>query len=142
MTRAEITAFYAGRLEAMNRHDAAALVRQHAEDGVVDSPLSGGVARGREAIERVYLSFFRAFPDVRLRQESLLVDGSHAVQLVTLTGTDSGGLMSESPSGRSFAMSMVLVDELRDGQIFRERRIYDFTGLLVQIGALKAKPAR
>jgi hypothetical protein len=37
-------------------------------------------------------------------------------------------------------MSMVLLDEFEDGRIARERRIYDFTGLLLQIGALKAKP--
>jgi hypothetical protein len=28
----------------------------------------------------------------------------------------------------------------RDGLIIEERRIYDFTGLLVQVGVLKAKP--
>lgn len=142
MTRAEIATFYADRVEAMNRHDAGALARQHAEDGIVNSPLSGGTAQGHEAIERVYDSFFRAFPDVQVSQEMLLIDGSHAVQLITLTGTDSGGLMGESPTGRPFKMSMVFLDELRDGRILRERRIYDFTGLLVQIGALKAKPAR
>ncbi|MGH9146149.1 MAG: hypothetical protein ACRD1Q_05525 [Vicinamibacterales bacterium] len=30
---------------------------------------------------------------------------------------------------------------LRDGQIVHERRIYDFTGILIQVGLLKAKPA-
>jgi hypothetical protein len=30
---------------------------------------------------------------------------------------------------------------MQDGFIARERRIYDFTGLLVQVGAIKAKPA-
>jgi hypothetical protein len=30
---------------------------------------------------------------------------------------------------------------LENGKIVRERRIFDFTGLLVQIGVLKAKPA-
>jgi hypothetical protein len=29
---------------------------------------------------------------------------------------------------------------LRGCQIARERRIYDFTGLLVQVGVLKTKP--
>jgi hypothetical protein len=29
-----------------------------------------------------------------------------------------------------------------DGLIEHERRIYDFTGLLVQIGVLRAKPAK
>jgi hypothetical protein len=31
--------------------------------------------------------------------------------------------------------------QFENGKIVRERRIYDFTGLLVQIGVLKAKPA-
>jgi hypothetical protein len=28
-----------------------------------------------------------------------------------------------------------------DGKIQHERRVYDFTGLMVQLGVLKAKPA-
>ena len=35
---------------------------------------------------------------------------------------------------------MVFLFEFQDGRIVRERRIYDFTGLLVQIGVLSAKP--
>jgi hypothetical protein len=35
---------------------------------------------------------------------------------------------------------VVFMYELKDRKIVRERRIYDFTGLLVQIGLLKAKP--
>jgi hypothetical protein len=35
----------------------------------------------------------------------------------------------------------VFLYELKDGQIARERRIYDFTGLLMQVGLLKARPA-
>ena len=30
---------------------------------------------------------------------------------------------------------------LRDGAIVHERRILDFTGVLIQVGVLKAKPA-
>jgi hypothetical protein len=29
---------------------------------------------------------------------------------------------------------------MRDGQIAHERRVYDFTGFLLEIGVLKAKP--
>jgi steroid delta-isomerase-like uncharacterized protein len=140
MTREDMTAFYARRVDAMNRHDTAELSQNHCEDGVVDSPLSGGSARGRESIQRVYESFMHAFPDVRVTQESLLIDGQRAVLLAMLSGTDSGGLLGLAPTGRSFSMSMVLLDEFEDGRIARERRIYDFTGLLLQIGALKAKP--
>jgi hypothetical protein len=34
----------------------------------------------------------------------------------------------------------VFVYELKDGKIVHERRVYDFTGLLIQTGLLKAKP--
>lgn len=141
MTRQDMVAFYARRLDAMNRHDVVALARDHTEEGIVQSPLSGGVAQGREAIERVYDSFIKAFPDVQLRQESLLIDGQRAVFLLNLTGTDAGGLMGMAPTGRAFSVSMVFLDEFEGGLIARERRIYDFTGLLIQIGTIKAKPA-
>ena len=49
--------------------------------------------------------------------------------------------MGLPPSGRSFRYAAVFLYELKDRQIVRERRISDFTGLLVQIGVLKAKPA-
>jgi hypothetical protein len=34
----------------------------------------------------------------------------------------------------------VFLYELRDGLIVRDRRVYDFTSVLLQIGILKAKP--
>jgi hypothetical protein len=36
----------------------------------------------------------------------------------------------------------VLLFEMRDGKIINERRLYDFTSLLVQIGVLKTKPGK
>jgi len=35
---------------------------------------------------------------------------------------------------------MAVFLQLQDGRIIHERRMYDFTGLLVQIGVLRAKP--
>jgi hypothetical protein len=37
---------------------------------------------------------------------------------------------------------MAIIYLLKDGLIVRERRVYDFTGLLVQVGAIKAKPGK
>jgi ketosteroid isomerase-like protein len=48
--------------------------------------------------------------------------------------------MGLPPTGKPFRLPAVFLYELRDGRIVRERRIYDFTGLLVQVGVLKAKP--
>jgi hypothetical protein len=35
---------------------------------------------------------------------------------------------------------VIFLLEFRHGAIVRDRRVYDFTGFLVQIGVLKAKP--
>jgi predicted ester cyclase len=59
----------------------------------------------------------------------------------TFSGDDRGGFMGLPPTGRHVTIPVVFVYEFRDGQIVHERRVYDFTGLLVQVGTLKAKPA-
>jgi steroid delta-isomerase-like uncharacterized protein len=141
MTRDEITSLITRRIDAFNRHDVAELVGHHTEDCVVESPLSGGVARGREAVARVYDTLIHAFPDVSLHQDTLVIDGNRAVLVGTLSGTDHGGLFGHTPTNRSFSVTVVLVDDFDNGQLARERRIYDFTGMLVQLGVVKAKPA-
>jgi hypothetical protein len=49
--------------------------------------------------------------------------------------------MGLPPSGRQFRFRAVFLLRVGDGLVVEEQRIYDFTGLLVQIGALKAKIA-
>jgi steroid delta-isomerase-like uncharacterized protein len=141
MTRDEITALISRVLDAWHRRDIAALGAYHAEDGLVESPLAGGIARGRAAIENVYAGLFQAFPDVALKTDEPLIDGNRVVLVSRLSGTDSGGFMGMAPTGRSFDIPCVLLFEIENGHIARERRIYDFTGLAVQVGAIKAKPA-
>jgi steroid delta-isomerase-like uncharacterized protein len=140
MTREEIVVLSARRLEGFNRHEAVMLAAQHAEDGVVESPFAGGVTVGREAIEQVYRAIFAAFGTVRLEEEMLLIDGDKTALLAHLHGTHSGEMMGVPPTGRPFSISLVSLCELRDGLIVREQRVYDFTGMLLQVGALKAKP--
>jgi steroid delta-isomerase-like uncharacterized protein len=140
MTREDITAMFTRRYDAWNRRDTAALVADVSEDCVVDSPLAGGKAEGRAAIEELHRSFFQAFPDARLQWDDLLIDGDRVMLTGRLSGTDTGGFMHIPATGRSFDIPLLLFYTLRNGLIVYERRIYDFTGMLVQVGALKAKP--
>jgi predicted ester cyclase len=71
----------------------------------------------------------------------LLIDGDQVALCAWISGTDRGGFMGMEPTGRAVKMSIAFLYQLRDGQIASEYRIYDFTGLLVQVGMLKAKPA-
>lgn len=82
-----------------------------------------------------------AFLDMKTLTDELIVDGNHVAQLLNIEGTDLGGFLGMPASGKPFRLAAVFLHELDDHQIVRERRIYDFTGLLMQIGVLKAKPA-
>jgi steroid delta-isomerase-like uncharacterized protein len=140
MTREEIVAFFVRRQAAVDRQDAEAMAAFHTPDGVVESQIAGTV-KGRADIADVYRTWFKAFPDVVMTRDDLLIDGDRVMLINNVAGTDTGGFMGLAPSGRAFRVSILHLFTLRGGQIAHERRIYDFTGLLVQIGVLKARPA-
>jgi len=140
MTRDDIVAMFERRQEALARLDAQALAGDHTEDSVLESPFAGKATTGREAIAAVYESYFKAFGDISFTQEDLLVDGDRVALIERVSGTDTGGVMGMAPTGRRISYQIAILYELRDGRIARERRVYDFTGVLLQIGALKAKP--
>ncbi len=140
MTREEIMAFFTRREAAWQAHDAAALAADHARDAIVISP-TGGVLEGRDHIERIYRVWFTAFPDLARTNTDVLVDGDRAVLVTTVTGTHDGDFFGLPASGRRVEALCAFIYTLRDGAIVHERRILDFTGVLIQVGVLKAKPA-
>ncbi len=141
MTRDEILALLARRMDAWRRLDVDALVADYAPDAVVESPLAGGTTRGLDEIRQVFRTYFVAFPDLTAKQEDVLVDDPRAAVMATFSGTDRGGFMGMPATGRHVEIPVVFLYEFTDGKIARDRRVYDFTGVLIQVGTLKAKPA-
>jgi len=140
MTRDEILALMKRRQAALAARDAGALAATHAETGCVASPM-GGVLEGRAEIERVTRRFFAAFPDVASEQDELLIDGDRVVVIARHTGTHAGDFMGLPATGRTVDFQIAYLMTVADGLVVEERRIYDFTGLLIQVGVLKAKPS-
>ena len=73
--------------------------------------------------------------------DDVLIDGDRAVVIARLRGTHSGDFFGLAPTGRHMELQAALVLTIADGLVIDERRIYDFTGVLVQVGVLKAKPS-
>lgn len=123
------------------RRDAAALAADHAPDGVVISP-TGGVLEGRDEIERIYRVWFNAFPDLVFTNDDVMIDGDRVALLCRVAGTHGGDFFGVPATGRRIEIPMVFVYRFDDaGLIAHERRVLDFTGVLVQVGVLRAKPA-
>jgi steroid delta-isomerase-like uncharacterized protein len=140
MSREQIVAVLNALQRAWNSRDPVALAAAHSEDGVVHSPIFGEV-HGRAAIEQSYRDLFTAFADWTFEPLELIVDGQRAAQIFTVTATHTSEIFGVPATHRRFKINGVLVFEFKDGKVAVERRLYDFTGLLVQMGVIKAKPA-
>ena len=140
MTRQQIEDLVARRERAINHRDIAAYTALYAEDAVLESPTAGGTVQGRTALAEIAAAWFSGFPDVQFTGRSLLIDGDQAVSVGEMHGTDSGGFLGLPPTNKPFLLQMVFLSRVKDGLIVYEQPIYDFTGMLIQIGVLKAKP--
>jgi predicted ester cyclase len=99
------------------------------------------VLEGRAEIEHVYRLWLSAFPDMTIHVDEVLVDGARVVQIARLAGTHAGDFFGLAPTGRHVEAQVALLMTITDGLVSEERRIFDFTGVLVQVGVLKAKPS-
>ena len=140
MTRQQVLDLFKRREAAYEDLDAAALAADYADHAVIESP-AAGVHSGPQAAERAFRTIFTAFLDLTITIDELIVDGDNVSSVLTLEGTHIGEFLGIQPTGKRFKIPAVFFYQLDKGRIIRERRIYDFTGLLVQIGVLKTRPA-
>jgi steroid delta-isomerase-like uncharacterized protein len=141
MTRPDVLAFFADRQVHWNAHDVAALAAGHCEDGVIQSPMHGK-RQGREAIADSYAALFGAFPDWRFTSDDMLIDEDRVAQVFSAEATHVGEFMGMAGTNRRFRIHGVRMYNLSGGLIKVERRLYDFTALLIQVGVLRSKPAK
>jgi predicted ester cyclase len=140
MSREQALALLQRHQAHLASRDPAGLAANYTEDALVVSPMFAAV-KGRQAIEQSFVVLFDIFPDWQMAFEDPLVDGSRAVMCSTVRATHVGSFMGLAGTGRRSEFSSVLVFDIRDGLFAHERRIYDFTGMLIQLGVLRGKPA-
>ena len=141
MTRADAVEVFSRQQAAWNARDPEALARDYADDGTIISPIFRTV-QGKDAIVESFRSLFTTFPDWQYNAQELLVDGDTGAEPFVVQATHVGDFMGLPGSGRKFEIQGVRIFKLRDGLIAYERRYYDFTGFLIQLGVLRGKPAR
>lgn len=141
MTYDETVAFLRLREGKFNRHDVNALAADHTDDGVVRSPIFP-LVQGVVKIQSSYRALFTMFPDFHITFEPPIIDGNRAAHPFSVRATHVGEFMGMPGTGRKFTLVGALLYLFDDGLIAEERRIYDFTGLLMQVGVLKGRPGR
>jgi steroid delta-isomerase-like uncharacterized protein len=129
-------------LSSVTRRDPRTLALLYASDCRVDSPMFAAI-QGRAAVETSFRQWFTIFPDLQYKVESTVIDPPTMVVATLNAATHEGELFGLGPTHKRIEFRLVqLVTVNEDGLIATERRVYDFTGLLVQLGVLRAKPAK
>lgn len=139
MTHQEIVEFFDLQQGYWRERDCEALARCYTPDAVIVSPIFRTVT-GSTAILESFRLLFKIFPDWTYRAEDLLIDGDRVAEPFHVKATHQGEFMGLPAQGRRFEIEGVRIFELHGGRITHERRYYDFTGMLIQLGVLKGKP--
>lgn len=141
ITRQQVANRITRQFEALNRHDAAAAAAAYTADAVVLDPQYPEPLRGRNAIVKDFEELFGAFPDLEVTEKLTLIEGDAYAIEFTMRGTHKGPLIG--PSGHIPATGKRV--EFHGGAFGRvdaearaieERRSFDLTGMLSQIGLL------
>jgi predicted ester cyclase len=141
MTRADLQSVSDRLQEAFKRRDPVGIAGFHTPDGIVESPMFATL-RGRKAIEEAQRAFFTSFPDATWTIDATVIDPPYVAMFVTMNATHMNEFFGLPGTGRHIEFRLCRLLRMEGELIAHEARIYDFTGLLVQVGVLRAKPAK
>jgi predicted ester cyclase len=79
---------------------------------------------------------------MELTVEETIVDLPHVATFDTLRGTQLHEFLGHPATNKRVEIKLARLMRVENGLIVEQKVIYDFTGLLVQLGVLRAKPAR
>jgi steroid delta-isomerase-like uncharacterized protein len=91
---------------------------------------------GRQAWKDRIAMFRRAFPDLSVTIDEMVVDGDRVATRTTIRGTHKEDLMGIPTTGRAVEVTGVDITHLRDGQAVERWGGIDMFGLLHQLGAI------
>ncbi len=80
--------------------------------------------------------YHTAFPDLHLEIEELIVAGDTVILRLTFRGTDTGGYLGRSPTGRAVEEWVVTIMHFEGDKVVREWIGADKLGLFIQLGVV------
>jgi predicted ester cyclase len=112
----------------------------YAPEYVADYRPYAPVREGHAAIRGMVERAWEAFPDYHEKLHELVAEGPLVVARFTVSGTQSGRWGILPPTGKHVQFEEIVILELRDGKVVRQRGIPDNLAALRQLGVLPTPP--
>jgi steroid delta-isomerase-like uncharacterized protein len=125
--------------EALNAHDLNRYGNFIDDSYVVETVASPTPIRGREAVNQLIKTYFKAFPDFHQDIEQMIASGDWVVSRWHVTGTHRGEFNGISPTNRQVSLRGCTVSEIRNGCIVKTIISYDQLAVLQQLGVAIGK---
>lgn len=119
------SAVNSGRLDKLDEYIAS---------GSVDHDPAAGQAPGPEGYEELFAGMRRAFPDLHIEVDHMMVTDDEIAMAYTVTGTHLGELMGHSPTGRTVSYRGMQISRFVDGKFIERWGSSDELGMMRQLG--------
>jgi steroid delta-isomerase-like uncharacterized protein len=131
-----IAALIAEVFAGWNAHDLDRVLACYAPDFVGIDSGEATHRQGTAQVRKMVRRWFRAFPDLRLVCDSLIVQGDRVACEWAITGTHRGPFMRIPATHRPISLRGVSLLTIVDGRIAATSRIWDLAAFLRDVGLL------
>ncbi|MBE2233969.1 MAG: ester cyclase [Anaerolinea sp.] len=119
-----------------NSHDPELVAQGYSEDcHILDVAIAQPLS-GRLGVQGMFAAYYRAFPDLEITPDDVIVTGARVALFWTARGTHQGPILNIPASGRRVETRGVNRLVLRDGQVVATLTIWDVAGMLRGLGLL------
>jgi len=122
--------------EAWNSHDIEKVLSFYSQEYVGDDVGQASLLRGHEGLRAILESYWGAFPDLRFKVVSTLVDGNRIAIVWVGDGTHHGTIMNIPPTGHKVTVRGVSIIDVKDKMVVSGQYIWDLAGMLRHMGLL------
>jgi predicted ester cyclase len=126
-------------LDATNTGDAEVIsktIDEVVESNVLFHPPVPIDATGAQALKRVWAVLLRAFPDIHVTVEDVIVEGDKLVCRNTVTGTLQGEYRGLQPTGKSVMYNEIFIVRFAGGRIAEIWGVVDVFSQMRQLGMI------
>jgi steroid delta-isomerase-like uncharacterized protein len=122
--------------EAWNSHDIEKVLGFYSPEYIGDDVGQASLLRGHEGLRAMLENYWSAFPDLRFKVVSTLIEGNRLAIVWVGEGTHQGTIMNIPSTGHHVEVRGVSIIEVEDGLIVRGQYIWDLAGMLRHMGLL------
>jgi predicted ester cyclase len=97
--------------------------------------------KGLEAIKGMVERAHASFPDYHEELRELIAEGDLVAVGITISGTQQGEWGGLPPTGKRVEINEIVILEIKDGKVVRQRGVADNLTALRQLGVIPPRPA-